>query len=61
MKSMGRLIASVVLILAVMGYSIYNYTTGRIDFNMFVVSMVIMALPLFNMVRLAIQEWRENR
>lgn len=61
MKSLGRLILSVLLILAVMGYTIYNYSTGRTDFSMFLVSMAVLCLPLFNMVRLAIQEWRDNR
>ena len=60
MKSMGRLIGSVALILAVMGYTIYNYMTGRTDFSMFLVSMAVLCLPLFNMVRILFQEWKDS-
>ncbi len=50
----------VVLILAVMAYTIYNYVAGKTDTTMFVVCMAIMGFPLLNIINITIQQWRNK-
>ena len=60
MKTFAKPLGLMVLMLAVIGYTIYNYTTGKTDFTMFLVSMGILCVPLVNMIRLLIQEMKKR-
>ena len=60
MKTFAKPLGLIVLMLAVIGYTVYNYLHGKIDSAMFLVSIVILGLPLFNMVNLLIQEWKKK-
>ena len=61
MKEAGKTILTVVLILAVMAYTGYNYWIGKTDQQMFVVSMIVLAVPLVNIIRILIRQWKEDR
>jgi len=60
MKNLGKAVAMILFMLAVLGYTVYNYLTGKIDMTMFVVFVVIMGIPLFNMVNILIQQWKNK-
>ena len=46
--------------LAVMAYTVWNYSNEKIDFAMFLVSMIILGIPMVNMINLMIQEWKNK-
>ena len=60
MKAFAKPLGLIVLMLAVIGYTVYNYLNGKIDSAMFLVSIAILGLPLINMVNLLIQEWKKK-
>lgn len=60
MKTAGKTIGLIVLMVAVMGYTVFNYTAGKIDMSMFLCSMVIIGIPLFNMVNILLREWKNK-
>lgn len=60
MNTVGRTVAMMVFMVAVMGYTVFNYLSGKIDMTMFVVCMLIMGIPLFNMVNILIQQWKNK-
>ena len=59
MKSHAKTLGTIVLMLAVIGYTVYNYLHGKIDSAMFLVSVAILALPLINIINLLIQEMKK--
>jgi phospho-N-acetylmuramoyl-pentapeptide-transferase len=46
MKPIVKILCTILLILAVMAYTIYNYTTGKTDNKMFLVSMALLGYVL---------------
>ena len=60
MKPIAKIIGTIVLILAVMVYTVYNYSTGRTDFTFFVVAMALLAYPLVGMVNQLIRVLRDG-
>ena len=52
-------ILTILTVLIVMGYTVWNYVSGKTDFVMFAVCMVIMGIPLVNMINILIQEWKK--
>ena len=60
MKSFAKPIGIILVMLAVIGYTVFNFVNGKIDTPMFLVSMAILCLPLINMVNLLIQEWKKK-
>ncbi len=51
MKKIPEMILTIVLILAVLGYTFYNYSVGKTDATMLIVCAVILGWPLINIVR----------
>ena len=60
MDMIKKSILTILLLLAVMGYTVWNYVSGRTDTVMFLVCMAIMGIPLVNMVNILIQEWKKK-
>ena len=60
MKTVGKVVLLVIMMVIVMGYTTYNYLAGQIDMTMFLVSMLIVGIPLFNMVNILIRQWKNN-
>ena len=60
MNKLTKLILSLLLMTAVMGYTIYNFVTGRTEQVSFLVYMVILGIPFVNMVNLLIQELKNR-
>lgn len=51
MNSIGKALATLLLLAAVMAYTIYNYAIGRTNDTAFLVYMVILWLPALNILR----------
>ena len=51
MKKIPEMILTIALILAVLGYTLYNYSVGKTDTTMLIVCVVILGWPLVNIVR----------
>ncbi|MBR5126191.1 MAG: hypothetical protein IKU68_05605 [Oscillospiraceae bacterium] len=60
MKTVGKVVLLVIMMVIVMGYTTYNYLAGQIDMTMFLVSMLIVGIPLFNMVNILIRQWKSK-
>ena len=61
MKPITKIIGTLVLILAVMAYTIFNYATGKTDFTFFMVAMALLSYTLFGMVNQLVQHLKNNR
>ena len=60
MNKLTKLTLSLLLMTAVMGYTIYNFATGQTEQFSFLVYMVILGIPFVNMVNLLIQELKNR-
>ena len=60
MKPIVKILCTILLILAVMAYTIYNYTTGKTDSKMFLVSMALLGYVLIGMVNQLIQHLKSK-
>lgn len=60
MKPIVKIICIIGLILAVMAYTIYNYTTGKTDSKMFLVSIALLGYVLMGMVNQLIQHLKNK-
>lgn len=61
MKPIVKILCTILLILAVMAYTIYNYTTGKTDSKMFLVSMALLGYVLIGMVNQLIQHLKNSK
>ena len=61
MNPIVKIIATIVLILAVMAYTIFNYITGKTDNKLFLVSMALLGYVLIGMVNQLIQHLKNNK
>ena len=61
MKPIVKILCTILLILAVMAYTIYNYTTGKTDSKMFLVSMALLGYVLIGMVNQLIQHLKNKK
>ena len=55
MKPIVMIIGTILLILAVIGYTIFNYTTGKTDLKFFLVAMALLAYVLAGMINQLVQ------
>ena len=60
MDTVKKSIFTILVMLAVMAYTVWNYVNGKTDLVMFLVCMAIMGIPLVNMINLLIQEWKKK-
>ena len=60
MKTIPKMILTIVMILAALGYTWYNYTIGRTDSTMLIVCVLILGWPLINIVRGLIEELKNK-
>lgn len=55
MPTIAKIIGTIVLILAVMGYTVFNYISGKTDMTLFLVSMGLLSYVLIGMINQLIQ------
>jgi len=60
MKGKGQIILAILLSVAVLGYTVYNYVNGRTDLWIMMSAFLIVGLPLINSIRLLIEEIRKK-
>ena len=60
MNRTPKTLLTLLLMAAVIAYTIYNYVSGKTDQMTFLVYMVILGVPFVNMIRILIQE-RDDR
>jgi len=60
MNQIIKIILSLVLMAAVIGYTIFNFVTGKISMVYFVVFMAILCIPFLNMINILIRELKEK-
>lgn len=60
MENVKKGIFAILVILAVMAYTVWNYVQGKTDLVMFLVCMAIMGIPLVNMINLMVQELKKK-
>jgi hypothetical protein len=60
LKENMKKVLVILLMLAVIVYTVLNYRSGRIDRTYMAVCLVLLGLPMVNMIRLMIQDWKEK-
>ena len=60
MNSVTKALLSIVLILAVIGYTVMNFIAGKTPLLTFVIFMAILCVPLVNMINILIQQLRDK-
>ena len=60
METKMKAILTIVTMLMVMGYTVWNYVSGKTDLVMFLVCMAIMGIPMVNMINILIEEWKKK-
>lgn len=57
-QKVGRALLTMLLILAVMAYTIYNFAIGQTDRNSFLIYMVLLCVPFANMAGILYQNMK---
>ena len=60
MDNVKKGILAILVMLAVMAYTVWNYIQGKTDLIMFLVCMAILGIPMMNMINLLIQEMKKK-
>ena len=60
MNNITKAILAIIVMVAVLAYTILNYLNGKTEFTMLVVSMAIIGIPLVNMINILIQELKKK-
>ena len=61
MNPIVKIIGTLVLILAVMAYTVFNYFTGKTDMKFFIVAMALLAYVLAGMINQLIQHLKNKQ
>ena len=60
MTKLTKILLTLLLMTAVLAYTVYNFATGRSDMTSFLVYALILGIPYVNLVNLAIQELKNR-
>ena len=60
MNTVLKSILTIAAILAVLGFTVFNYLNGKISLTYFMVYVAILVLPMVNIVNLLIQELKKK-
>ena len=60
MNKLTKTFLSLLLIAAVMAYTVYNFLAGKTDQFAFLVYLVILGIPFVNMLNILIQELKNR-
>lgn len=56
MKPVTKMILSILLVLGCFAYTFYNYTIGQVNQQFLLITIALLAIPLFNISRALIKE-----
>lgn len=59
MKLSVRTLLVVVLLLAAIGYTVFNWITGGIDADTAIVYILVLSFPMVRMLSAALQRWKD--
>ena len=60
MNKITKMLLTLLAILAVLGYTFYNYSTGERDLTFLIVCTAILGFPFVNILNLLIQELKNK-
>lgn len=60
MKSAGQIFLMILLLISGIGYTLYNYSSGRISESMMILSVAVLGASLLNMLRGLIRALRDK-
>lgn len=60
MNKIAKMLLTLLGILAVLGYTFYNYATGERDLTFLIVCTAILGIPFVNILNLLIQELKNK-
>lgn len=60
MNKIAKMVLTLMGILAVLGYTYYNYVTGQRDLTFLIVCVVVLGIPFVNILNLLIQELKNR-
>jgi len=60
MNQVTKIILSLAVMAAVIGYTIFNFVSGEISMTYFVVFMAILCIPFMNMINILIRELKDK-
>ena len=60
MDTVKKSILTILFMLVVMAYTVWNYATGKTDMVMFLVCLAIMGIPMVNMINILIEEFKKK-
>ena len=61
MNPLVKKILSILLVIAAMVCTVVWYRMGKINSTSTMMFMVVLIIPLFNMIRIVIQEWKDRK
>lgn len=59
MKLSVRTLIVIVLLLAAIGYTVFNWVTGEIDADSAILYILVLSFPLVRMLSAALQRWKD--
>lgn len=59
MKLSVRTLLVIVLLLAAIGYTVFNWVTGEIDADSAILYILVLSFPLVRMLSAALQRWQD--
>ena len=60
MSNIAKTILTLVVMAAVIGYTVFNFLQGQISITYFLVFMAILCIPFLSMINLLIQELKNR-
>ena len=60
MNKIAKMVLTLLGILAVLGYTFYNYTTGARDLTFLIVCTAVLGIPFVNILNILIQELKNR-
>ena len=59
MKLSVRTLIVIVLLLAAIGYTVFNWVTGEIDADSAILYILVLSFPLVRMLSATLQRWKD--
>lgn len=59
MKLSVRTLLVIALLLAAIGYTVYNWITGQIDFDTAILYILVLSFPMVRMLSAALNRWKD--
>lgn len=61
MDSVVKTVVMLIFMAAIIGYTVFNYMTGKLSGENFFLYMLVMLIPLIGMANSMIQKWKNRK